>query len=141
MVLMLLLAVAVLGSLDGERPKTVAPSSDRALPCDVVRPRCTEDDCYPTTPLGKPFRQPVLLRRVAPRRPAHPRRSEGVVVLEVIVSKQGAVEAPCIVRSQNPALDLEAVRAVKRWRFSPGEVDGKPSKFAIPVTVVFSRWH
>jgi protein TonB len=64
-----------------------------------------------------------------PRYPEHERRlgHEGVVVLSVRVSTAGlvtdlAVKTP----SPHPALDREAVRAVRRWRFEPAQRHGRP---------------
>jgi eukaryotic-like serine/threonine-protein kinase len=135
------LATAVVGLLLAEPVSSRAASPDRALPCTVVRPRpsCTGDDCDPETPLGKPFKTPVLLKRVAPRPPDRLRNSEGMVILEVVVSETGAVEAPCVTKSLDPSLDLSAVRAVKRWRFSPAELDGEPVKAITTVVVTFRK--
>jgi TonB family protein len=132
--------VAMLASLVGDQTPAAAAPPDRSLSCDVVRPRDPVCDyTREQTLAGRPFELPVLIRRVAPKRPTHLRGRDGVVVLEIVVSAAGRVESPCVVLSLNPSLDLEAVKAVKRWRFIPAKVDGHPVKAVTAVTVAFRK--
>jgi TonB family protein len=129
--------VAVLASLVGDQRRSAVPL-DRSLSCAVVRHHDPVDSPTPVG-FGSSFERPVLIRRVAPKRPAHFRGSGRVVVLEFVVSAAGRVEAPCVVVSDDPALELEAVKAVRRWRFNPARVDGRPVKAFTTVTVDFGR--
>jgi TonB family protein len=61
----------------------------------------------------------------------------GIVILEIVVDKQGKVESTTVVRSV-PGLDGAAVAAARQWEYTPTKVDGKPVRVRITVPVVFS---
>src|SRR5512135_2124046 len=61
----------------------------------------------------------------------------GIVILEIILDKQGKVESTAVVRSV-PGLDEAAVAAARQWEYTPTKVDGKPVRVRITVPVVFS---
>jgi protein TonB len=63
---------------------------------------------------------------------------EGQVELEAEVTEAGAVDKVNIV-SGNPVLTRPAVDAVKRWKFRPFQVDGKPARVLAPVSFTFRR--
>ena len=61
---------------------------------------------------------------------------QGHVVVKFVVSADGSVASPEVIRSVSPELDAEAVRVVESLpRWTPGTVDGKPvdAWFTIPV--------
>ncbi|MDQ3803141.1 MAG: TonB family protein [Acidobacteriota bacterium] len=79
-----------------------------------------------------------VLARVAPAYPAEAkeRRLSGKVVVQITVDETGKVvhaERFC----GNPILSEAGVAAVKRWRFSPTLLDGKPVAVTGTVTVNF----
>lgn len=61
---------------------------------------------------------------------------QGVVELEAVIGENGLVEAVNIV-SGNPVLTKPAAEAVKKWKFAPQSVDGKPTRATAPVVVSF----
>jgi TonB family protein len=61
----------------------------------------------------------------------------GIVILEIVVDKQGKVESTTVIRSV-PGLDAAAVAAARQWEYTPTKVDGKPVRVRITVPVVFS---
>jgi len=61
----------------------------------------------------------------------------GIVILEIILDKQGKVESTTVVRSV-PGLDESAIAAARQWEYTPTKVDGKPVRVRITVPVVFS---
>jgi TonB family protein len=61
----------------------------------------------------------------------------GIVILEIVLDKQGKVESTTVVRSV-PGLDEAAVAAARQWEYTPTKVDGKPVRVRITVPVVFS---
>lgn len=133
-----LLAVAVSSLLVGEAPPS-ATATDRAIPCSEVQPTpCPSGDCLPRTP-SRSLKAPVPVSRVAPEYPRHLQATEGVVVLEVVVSEKGRVESACVSKSLSPQLDLEATRAIKRWRFQPARIAAKPVKVTTTVEVPFRK--
>jgi TonB family protein len=50
----------------------------------------------------------------------------GYVRVAYIVSAEGLVSHPVVLRTTDPRLDTVAMDAMKQWRFSPGKVDGAP---------------
>jgi len=63
-------------------------------------------------------------------------KMEGNVVLEVVVAENGTVEKVNII-SGNPVLTRPASDALKRWKFTPAMVDGKPAKALAPIDINF----
>ena len=72
--------------------------------------------------------RPVPMSQTAPR---HPRdllkaKVEGLVVLLFVVNEQGRIIDPRVESSSHPDFEKPALDAVKRWKFKPGQKDGKP---------------
>jgi TonB family protein len=65
-------------------------------------------------------------------------KTEGTVVLNVVVRAQGRPAEISIVRSLDPGLDQEAIDAVRRWRFAPGQRDGQPVPVLVQIAIPFS---
>ena len=53
-------------------------------------------------------------------------RIEGMVIIEAIVDKDGNVTDARVLKSLPMGLDQSAVDAVKRWKFTPGTLNGQP---------------
>jgi TonB family protein len=62
---------------------------------------------------------------------------EGRVIVQFVVDEQGRVVDPVVARGLGAGCDEEAVRAVRRARFKPGERRGKPVKVKMSLPVVF----
>jgi TonB family protein len=65
-------------------------------------------------------------------------KTQGTVLLECVVDEKGAVGDVRVSRSLDPGLDLEAIKAVRQWRFEPGTKDGKPVPVQISVELTFT---
>jgi protein TonB len=93
----------------------------------------------PLTP-GGAVSYPILFRRVEPDYPraAILTRSQGVVILDAIITASGDVDEVRIFRSANPLLDEAAVRAVRQWTYRPALLNGRPVRVRLTVTVKFS---
>ncbi len=76
---------------------------------------------------------PVLVREVKPNYTPEAMKAkiQGVVWVECVVMADGVVGDVRVIRSLDSALDQEAIKAAKQWRFKPGMKDGKP----VPVLV------
>ncbi len=71
-------------------------------------------------------------------RAARRRGYEGIVLLKVLVSREGRVDDLLVFKSSGHAvLDRSAVKAVREWLFEPGNIDGKPAKMWVKVPVRF----
>lgn len=95
----------------------------------------------PAAPLrvGGAIRAPQKIRDASPRYPviAQASRLEGYVLLDAVISQDGAVQEVRVVKSQ-PLFDAAAVEAVRQWRFTPTMLNGQPVPVVMTVTVVFS---
>jgi protein TonB len=83
--------------------------------------------------------KPVLIERVNPEYPevARKARVEGIVILEAIITQNGHVENAKVLRGVHPLLDQAAVNAVRKWRYKPATLNGKPVRVHSTVTVNF----
>lgn len=81
----------------------------------------------------------LLSNEITPVYPALARQAhvQGLVVLDVDVSKEGAVESLRTV-SGHPMLIPAAIDAVKQWRYKPYLLNGMPVSVETTVTVSFS---
>jgi len=91
-----------------------------------------------TAPVSQGVSGGQLVRRVSPVYPAQARllRLEGTVVLDATVMEDGTVGDIKVVEGA-PELAPAAVEAVKRWRYKPFNLDGKPVKNKIDITLEF----
>lgn len=64
--------------------------------------------------------------------------AEGTVVLEVGVASDGSVGDIRIVRDV-PSLTTEAMKAVRKWKFSAATLDGRATRSTVIVAFAFSR--
>lgn len=69
-------------------------------------------------------------RPITQRRPIYPpelrrQRVEGHVTVEFVITTQGSVTRLRVVESSNPGFEQNALKAVRQWRFQPGEKNGK----------------
>jgi TonB family protein len=91
----------------------------------AAAPAPTNDNVFNLTSDIEP---PVLTRQVDPSYPEIDRRwkNGGDVVINQIIGIDGSVRDAVVIRGVNPRIDAEAVRAVKRWRYTPARRDGYP---------------
>jgi len=89
--------------------------------------------------LLRPVGAPVVLFKVEPKYTKAAARAHiaGRVVLFAEVWPDGAAHNFKVVRSLDPGLDQEAIKAVSKWKFRPGMKDGVPVKVAVTVEVNF----
>lgn len=83
-------------------------------------------------------RGPRLIRQIGPGYPALARQQNvsGVVKLEITVAEDGSVWAAKVMTG-NPLLAQGAAEAVKKWRYQPALVNGKPSSSTTEVEIKF----
>ena len=88
--------------------------------------------------IGDGIRPPAKIVNANPVYPPEAReaRVQGVVILEVTLSRTGEVSDVEVLRSV-PLLDEAAVAAVRQWRYEPTLVDGEPVSILMTVTVNF----
>lgn len=62
---------------------------------------------------------------------------QGTVMLSAIVAADGSVQSACAMHSLGYGLDKQAVDAVRRWKFEPATLEGKPMAAEIMIEVDF----
>jgi TonB family protein len=119
-----------------EIPSLEASSAD---PTDLQR-ALAASPALPT--LGAPISQGiaggVLLHKVKPVYPAEARRMhvQGNVVIDAVVTPEGQVGELKLV-SGDPMLATSAMDAVRRWRYAPYTLNGKPIPKPTRITISF----
>lgn len=90
--------------------------------------------------VGGNVKAPVATDRVKPNYTdaARKARVSGVVVVEAIIDKNGNVDNVRVIKGLPAGLAEEAVRAVKKWHFKPGTLNGKPVDTIFNLTVTFA---
>lgn len=84
-----------------------------------------EDMIFEMGDLDEPPRPVVQLRPQYPPQ-ARLRQQEGYVTVEFVVNADGSVDAPTVIYAHpSDIFDQAALRAVARWRFSPGMRGGE----------------
>jgi protein TonB len=80
-----------------------------------------------------------LIRKILPTYPvlARSARIQGQVVLQAVISKQGAIENLQVV-SGHPMLVPAAIEAVRQWRYRPYILNNEPVEVETQITVNFS---
>ena len=89
--------------------------------------------------IGGMVKPPTKIKDVRPEYPpaAQQARVSGVVIIEVRIGTDGAVEDAQVLRSI-PLLDQAALDAVRQWRFTPTLLNGVPTAVIMTVTVNFT---
>jgi TonB family protein len=67
-------------------------------------------------------------------------KSQGTVVLWIIVDPQGQPQDIRVVRSVGKGLDEKAFEAVRKWRFEPAKLKGQPVAVQINTEVTFKLY-
>lgn len=90
--------------------------------------------------VGSGVSQPIVIHRVQPVYPPLALRAhmQGSVTVQCIVNRSGEIRDVAVIRSSFGAFEQSAVDAVRRWRFTPGMLAGKPVDTIFELTVNFS---
>ena len=83
---------------------------------------------------------PVPLVRIAPVYPPELKRNrvQGTVNVVFIVDELGNVKRPSIEKSSNREFNENAIKAVRQWKFEPGEKDNKKVKTRVRLPLAFT---
>ena len=83
------------------------------------------------------FQPPQIISTVEPSYPANT-VSGGTVILKVTVSSSGGIEDVRVLQ-EAAGFTQQAVETVKKWKFAPATLDGKPVAASLPVVFSFSQ--
>jgi len=120
----------------GIEERLLLPLDPGQLACGASSEPSTPDAPRPTD--GR-IKEPRKVRNVTPRYPesARDNRVQGSVVLEAVISATGCIQEIELLRGVHPVLDVEAMRTVSRWVYSPTLLGGVPVPVIMTVTVNF----
>jgi len=104
-----------------------------------VPPAAVPPSSAPPVRVGGAIGEPRRVHYVAPVFPAVARtsRTEGVVILEIVVTRDGLIRDATLLRS-HPMFDQAALDAVRQWRYTPTTLNGTPVDVTMTVTVRFN---
>ncbi len=90
--------------------------------------------------VGGNITEPVKISAPPPRYPEAARRAriQGPVILELIIDKQGNVRSVKVLRGLPLGCTEAAVEAVKKWKFKPATMNGRPVEVIYNLTVMFT---
>jgi periplasmic protein TonB len=83
------------------------------------------------------FQPPQVISTVEPSYPANT-VAGGTVVLTVTVSPSGEIEDVQVLQGAK-GFTQQAKEAIRKWKFKPASLDGKPVAASIPVAFSFSQ--
>ncbi|HEY3885780.1 MAG TPA: energy transducer TonB [Vicinamibacterales bacterium] len=98
-----------------------------------------DDTVYTTSDAG--VQPPVLIHEVKPQYTdaAKKRKVQGTVDREAVVTREGQVRDDIrVVKSLDPDLDAQAIKALQQWQFRPATKDGKPANITVQVETTFT---
>ena len=88
--------------------------------------------------LGSGVTPPRVIKQVNPHYPTDRGvRAVGSVIIGLVVSSKGFPKDPHVVKGLDKDLDESAVEAVKEWRFSPAQKDGKAVAVRVTLQIEF----
>ena len=130
----LICALLLVLSFDASRPCL----AQTALPPDPARNASLSDSAASPIRIRGNAKIPRLLLQVAPLYPplARQTRTSGIVRLHLVIAGDGSVREAAVV-SGHPLLQQAAIDAVRKWRYEPTSVEGKPVEVEKQVDVVF----
>lgn len=111
-------------------------------PVEFVLPPPPPPTPNPEPSTGEPMllvKPPEVVHRVQPlyTEPARRAGVEGVVILELVIDIDGAVESVKVLRGLALGLTNSAVRAAEQWRFEPCVFNDRPTPVRFVLTVSF----
>jgi protein TonB len=89
---------------------------------------------------GPGITAPVVVKEVRPAytKAAMDAKIQGTVPLQCVVTAKGTIRDVKVLRSLDPGLDAEAVKAVEQWIFKPGKKGGKAVAVLVELEMTFT---
>ncbi|HEY2461570.1 MAG TPA: energy transducer TonB [Candidatus Acidoferrum sp.] len=97
-------------------------------------------DRIPAVPAGKGVTLPTCIHCPPPgySEKARAAKFQGVVILEVVITKEGRPARIKVLSSPGLGLDIKSIEAVRQWTFVPGkDANGNPTNVSVPLEVSF----
>lgn len=122
--------------IEEEQPEIDLPDTDIIFdipagppPTEPEGPIMVGGDVLPPEKVSAPEPQYTEIARKA--------RIQGVVIVQAIIDKSGTVTNVKVLKGLPMGLDQSAVDAIKRWKFKPATLNGKPVAVYYNLTVNF----
>jgi len=113
------------------------------LPSRTCFDEQTLAEWQPRIAIAEDIAAPTVALRAGVNYPEEARaaRTAGIVVLQAIIGKAGAVEDSCLVYvlPEGVGFEAAALASVKQWRYEPARQDGVPINLLINVPVTWER--
>ena len=93
--------------------------------------------------IGGDVKAPMVIYQVNPEFSDQAKKAKspgGVILLNLIVDKQGLPQNVRVVRGIGMGLDEKALEAVRQYRFKPGMEGGMPVPVELNIEVNFARF-
>jgi TonB family protein len=89
--------------------------------------------------IGGGVSAPVAIVKPEPEYSEEARKAkwQGAVLLSLVVDENGVPQDIKVIKSLGLGLDQKAIEAVQKWRFKPGQKDGKPVPVSANIEVNF----
>ena len=89
--------------------------------------------------VGGNVKAPIAVKRVDPiyTEVARRARTQGIVIIEAVIDRQGNVTEARVLKPLGFGLDVAALNAVRQWKFKPGTLNGEPVPVYYNLTVNF----
>ena len=96
------------------------------------------DGAYVFAP-GIGMTPPKVIHAVDPKYPGDGvlQSGDNICVVEVVVDEKGMPQDVRLIKSPDPKLDTNTVKAVQKYRFQPATYQGKPVPVRIKITVIY----
>jgi protein TonB len=120
---------------NADAPTPSGPAPRAVHPLDRIPSMPQPDD-----PVRNPATPPELIKSVQPKYTelARKARIQGVVILELLIERDGRVSDARVLKSLPMGLDVAARQAVLYWRYKPGRnLRDEPVRTLLHVTVPF----
>jgi len=128
-----------------EPVREISPADDLqvAAPDDAIFGVPDAPPAPQEAPIRVGFGQMKEPKKLVDTKPVYPEtarraRLQGVVILEIIVDKQGSVRSWKVLRPLTLGLTEAAIEAVRQWKYEPPMYNGRPVEVLITVTMRFS---
>ena len=109
------------------------------VPERAPEPASSEPQFGDVFPVGGDVQKPLKIHAPAPvyTEPARRARIQGIVILQAVIDREGAVVSAEIVRGLPMGLSEAALEAVRQWRYQPATLQGRPVAVTFSLTVRF----
>jgi TonB family protein len=106
--------------------------------CSAATLLLAQADLETVYDLGPGITPPRVVKQVNPSYPTNRGvKAVGWVIIGLVISSKGIPRDPHVVKGLDKDLDQSAVEAVKEWRFSPAQKNGKPIAVRVSVEIQF----